>query len=106
MGFSQQMQIPIIDLLLSEDIGVLDKIEALQYRLQPVRPVQCLEPREMVAASAPAPLHSASAWCRLEMFFARPASSIRMRSAQSCKKLCLLGCLRLDCSEGKDPRGI
>jgi len=24
MGFSQQMQIPIIDLLLSEDIGVLD----------------------------------------------------------------------------------
>jgi hypothetical protein len=33
MGLSQQMQIPIIDLLLSEDIGIFDKIEALQYCL-------------------------------------------------------------------------
>jgi hypothetical protein len=29
-AFSQQMQIPIIDLLLSEDIGVLDQVWALQ----------------------------------------------------------------------------
>jgi hypothetical protein len=33
MGFSQQMQIPIIDPLLSEDIGVFDQVEALQYCL-------------------------------------------------------------------------
>jgi hypothetical protein len=30
------MQIPIIDLLFSEDIGIFDKTEALQYRLQPI----------------------------------------------------------------------
>ena len=33
IGFSQPMQIPIIDLLVSEDIGIFDKIEALEYCL-------------------------------------------------------------------------
>lgn len=33
IGFSQPMQIPIIDLLFSEDIGIFDQIKALEYCL-------------------------------------------------------------------------
>ena len=34
IGFSQhRMQIPIIDLLFSEDIGIFDQIKALEYCL-------------------------------------------------------------------------